>query len=107
MTFLRSWVKVMSEFIQIGALIEKENGLAAYGDISNSDGVIYALLENGRSNDLFSEKQFGEFGEAAILTLVVDAKQKNQVLEDLAKNLGLNEKDQGFVFEETTLLKCS
>jgi hypothetical protein len=64
-------------------------------------------LENGRSNDLFSEKQFGEFGEAAILTLVIDAKQKNQVLEDLAKSLGLNEKDQGFVFEETALLKCS
>jgi hypothetical protein len=97
----------MAEYIQIGALIEKDNGLDAYGDISKSDGVIYALLETGRSNDLFSEKQFGEFGEAAVLTLVVDAKQKNQVLEDLAKNLGLNEKSEGFVFEETALLKCS
>ena len=97
----------MAEYIQIGALIEKDNGLVAYGDISKSDGVIYALLETGRSNDLFSEKQFGEFGEAAILTLIVDAQQKNQVLEDLAKNLGLNEKDQGLVFEETALLKCS
>ena len=97
----------MAEYIQIGALIEKDNGLDAYGDISKSDGVIYALLETGRSNDLFSEKQFGEFGEAAVLTLVVDAKQKNQVLEDLAKNLGLNEKGEGIVFEETALLKCS
>ena len=97
----------MAEYIQIGAKIEKDNGLDAYGDISKSDGVIYALLETGRSNDLFSEKQFGEFGEAAVLTLVVDAKQKNQVLEDLAKNLGLNEKGEGFVFEETALLKCS
>tara|TARA_B100000768_G_scaffold180999_1_gene202497 strand:+ start:247 stop:540 length:294 start_codon:yes stop_codon:yes gene_type:complete len=97
----------MAEYIQIGALIEKDNGLDAYGDISKSDGVIYALLETGRSNDLFSEKQFGEFGEAAVLTLVVDAKQKNQVLENLAKNLGLNEKGEGFVFEETALLKCS
>ena len=97
----------MAEYIQIGALIEKDRGLAAYGDISKSDGVIYALLETGRSNDLFSEKQFGEFGEAAILTLVVVAKQKNQVIEDLAKNLGLNEADEGFVFEETVLLKCS
>lgn len=104
---MRSWVRVMAEYIQIGALIEKDNGLDAYGDISKSDGVIYALLETGRSNDLFSEKQFGEFGEAAVLTLVVDAKQKNQVLEDLAKNLGLNEKGEGFVFEETALLKCS
>jgi hypothetical protein len=105
--FLRSWVEVMAEYLQIGALIEKENGLTAYDDISNSNGVIYAILETGRSNDLFSEKQFGEFGEAAILTLVIEAKQKNQILEDLARNLGLNEKDQGLVFEETTLLKCS
>ncbi len=97
----------MAEYIQIGALIEKDNGLNAYDDISNSNGVIYAILETGRSNDLFSEKQFGEFGEAAILTLVIEAKQKNQILEDLAKNLGLNEKDQGLVFEETALLKCS
>ena len=97
----------MAKYTQIGALVEKSIGLDAYLKISKSDGVIYAFLETGRSNDLFSEKQFGEFGEAAILTLVIEAKQKNQILEDLAKNLGLNEKDQGLVFEETALLKCS
>ena len=97
----------MANYLQIGALIEKDNGLTAYSDVANSDGVIYAFLETGRSSDLFSEKQFGEFGEAAILTLIVDAQQKNQILENLAKNLGLNEKDQGLVFEETALLKCS
>ena len=68
----------MAEYLQIGALIEKDNGLTAYDDISNSNGVIYAILETGRSNDLFSEKQFGEFGEAAILTLVIEAKQKTK-----------------------------
>ena len=46
---------------------------------------LYAFLETGRSNDLFSEKQFGEFGEAAILTMVVEAKEKNNVLERLTK----------------------
>ena len=97
----------MAKYIQIGALVEKEHGLEAYNNVSTSNGVVYAFLETGRSNDLFSEKQFGEFGEAAILTLIVDAKQKNQILENLAKNLGLNEKDQGLVFEETALLKCS
>ena len=97
----------MAKYIQIGALVEKEHGLEAYNNVSTSNGVVYAFLETGRSNDLFSEKQFGEFGEAAILTLIVDAEQKNQILESLAKNLGLNEKDQGLVFEETALLKCS
>ena len=71
----------MGKHIQIGALVEKEQGLSAYNDISSSKGVLYAFLETGRSNDLFSEKQFGEFGEAAILTMVVEAKEKSNGLE--------------------------
>ena len=67
----------MSKYTQIGALVEKEDGLRAYNDISNSHGALYAFLETGRSDDLYSEKQFGEFGEAAILSMVVEANEKN------------------------------
>jgi hypothetical protein len=97
----------MANYIQIGALVEKEHGLEAYHEISTSTGVIYAFLETGRSNDLFLEKQFGEFGEAAILTMIVEAKQKNQVLENLAKSLKVDQSGDGIVFEATKILKCS
>ena len=97
----------MGKHIQIGALVEKENGLSAYNDISSSKGVVYAFLETGRSNDLFSEKQFGEFGEAAILTMVVEAKEKNNVLERLVQSLNIDQSGEGLVFEETDLLKVS
>ena len=97
----------MAEYIQIGALVEKEHGLEAYNNVSTSNGVIYAFLETGRSNDLFSEKQFGEFGEAAILTMIVEAKQKSQVLENLAKSLKIDKSGDGVVFEAIELLKCS
>ena len=97
----------MGKHIQIGALVEKERGLSAYGDISSSKGVLYAFLETGRSNDLFSEKQFGEFGEAAILTMVVEAKEKDNVLNRLVKSLNIDKNGEGLVFEETTLLKVS
>ena len=97
----------MGKHIQIGALVEKEHGLSAYNDISSSKGVLYAFLETGRSNDLFSEKQFGEFGEAAILTMVVEAKEKNDVLERLIQSLNIDEKGEGLVFEETDILKVS
>ena len=70
-------------------------------------GVVYAFLETGRSNDLFSEKQFGEFGEAAVITMIVEAKQKNYVLENLAKSLRIDNIEEGFVFESTALLRCS
>jgi hypothetical protein len=97
----------MAGYIQIGALVEKEHGLEAYHNVSTSKGVVYAFLETGRSNDLFSEKQFGEFGEAAIITMIVDAKQKSHVLENLAKSLKIDASEEGFVFESTFILRCS
>ena len=97
----------MGKHIQIGALVEKEHGLSAYNDISSSKGVLYAFLETGRSNDLFSEKQFGEYGEAAILTMVVEAKEKNNVLERLIQSLNIDANGEGLVFEETDILKVS
>ena len=96
----------MAKYIQIGALVEKEHGLEAYHNISASNGVIYAFLETGRSNDLFSENQFGVFGEAAIITMIVEAKQKSHVLENLAEKLKIDNVEEGFVFESTALLRC-
>ena len=97
----------MGKHSQIGALVEKEHGLSAYNDISSSKGVLYAFLETGRSNDLFSEKQFGEFGEDAILTMVVEAKEKDNVLGRLVKSLNIDANGEGLVFEETDILKVS
>ena len=97
----------MADYIQIGALVEKDHGLKAYGDISNLKGVLYAFLETGRSDDLFSEKQFGEFGEAAILSMVVEAKEKDNVLDRLVKSLNIDKNSEELVFEETTILKVS
>ena len=97
----------MDKHIQIGALVKKENGLSAYDGISNSNGVLYAFLETGRSDDLYSEKQFGEFGEAAILSMVVEANEKNNVLDRLVKSLNIDKNGEGLVFEETSLLKVS
>ena len=97
----------MGKHIQIGALVEKEHGLSAYNDISSSKGVLYTFLETGRSNDLFSEKQFGEFGEAAILTMLVETKEKNNVLERLVQSLNIDANGEGLVFEETDILRVS
>ena len=97
----------MGKHIQIGALVKKEHGLSAYDDISSSKGVLYAFLETGRSNDLFSEKQFGEFGEAAILSMVVEVNEKSNVLDRLVKSLNLDKNGEGLVFEETAILKVS
>ena len=95
----------MASYVEIGALVEKEVGLKAYHEMYQLNGVEYAFLETGRSNDLFAEKQFGEFGEAAILTLVVERKQKDSIIKKLSSNLGLQSQSQGLVYEEKPLKK--
>ena len=52
-------------------------------------------------------QQFGEFGEAAILSMVVEAKEKDNVLDRLVKSLNLDKNGEGLVFEETAILKVS
>jgi len=39
--------------------------------------------------------------------MIVEAKQKSHVLENLAENLKTDDSEEGFIFESTALLRCS
>ena len=90
----------MEKFVEIGALVAKSVGDAVYEKIYKLDGVEYIILETGRSKDLFSDRQFGEFGEAALLSVVVKSKNKDDVFSQLFELLGLDEASVGLMFEE-------
>ena len=90
----------MEEFVEIGALVAKSVGDAVYEKIYTLDGVEYVILESGRSNDLFSDRQFGEYGEAALLSVVVKSKNKDDVFAQIFELLGLDEATLGLMFEE-------
>ena len=45
--------------------------------------------ETGRSNDLFASRQFGEFGEAALMTVIAQSAKKDQVLAKCMMFCGL------------------
>ena len=90
----------MQEFVEIGALVAKSVGDGVYEKIYNLDGVEYVFLETGRSNDLFSDRQFGEYGEAALLSVVVKSKEKDDVFSQIFELLGLDEASVGLMFEE-------
>ena len=90
----------MEEFVEIGALVAKSVGDGVYEKIYNLDGVEYVFLETGRSNDLFSDRQFGEYGEAALLSVVVKSKEKDDVFNQIFELLGLDEASVGLMFEE-------
>ena len=95
----------MEEFVEIGALVAKSVGDGVYEKIYNLDGVEYVFLETGRSNDLFSDRQFGEYGEAALLSLVVKSEEKDDVFSQIFELLGLDEASVGLMFEEKPITR--
>ena len=93
----------MTKYVEIGALVEKNACDDSYEEIYKLEGVEYVVVEAGRSNDLFSERQFGEFGEAAILTVIADSKKKDAILGRLYELLGMDESSVGLIYEEKFL----
>ena len=55
------------------------------------------FLETGRSHDLFEERQFGEFGEASILSIIVNEEDQQNIFIKVYEHAGLNQRDQGII----------
>ena len=60
----------------------------------------YVVLETGRSNDLFASRQFGEFGEAALMTVIAQSAKRDQVLTKMYDVLGIGEASVGLIYED-------
>ena len=90
----------MGKFVEIGALVEKDACDRAYEKIYNLDGAEYVVLETGRSNDLFARRQFGEFGEAALMTIIAQSAKRDQVLTKMYNVLGIGEASVGLIYED-------
>ena len=90
----------MNKLVAIGVLIEKNLGMSKFQEISEFKGVEYAFVETGRSNDLFQDRQFGQFGEASIITMIVQNKFKDEVMQSLANHLDVLNSQNGLIFEE-------
>ena len=57
-------------------------------------------METGRSNDLFASRQFGEFGEAALMTIIAQSAKRDQVLTKMYDVLGIGEASVGLIYED-------
>ena len=94
-------------YVEIGALVQKSVGNDALHKIIDCKGVEYAIMETGRSNDLFDERQFGDFGEAAIISVIVKEDAKDEVMRTLHNYCNLEHSSEGLVFSEQPLIKTS
>ena len=94
-------------FIELGSMLSLKVGKAVYDELEKDDRVTYVFLETGRSNDLFEERQFGSFGEAAVLTVIVDKKNEKDVFEKIYETSKLNQEDNGIQYTVSSLTKTS
>ena len=93
----------MAKFFELGAVVEKSVCDSAYESVYNLPGVEYVTVESGRSNYLFVERQFGEFGEAAIMTAIVSEAKTDGVISKLYELLQCDKPHGGFIFQKRRL----
>ena len=93
--------------VEIIALVEKDYGQKILEEMNSVPGVLQILNAAGRSDDLFEDKQFGTFGEAAIVTIVADDKQKEKIFDKIFNLCDLKNKNNGLVLMTKSQLKLS
>ena len=93
--------------VEIGALLSKDFGQKALETLSDFEGVKSVSVETGRSSDLFEEKQFGTFGEAAIVSIIADASRKDKVFDALYELCELDGHQSGLVFMTPEIIKST
>ena len=94
-------------FIELGSMLSLKVGKAVYEELEKDDRVTYVFLETGRSNDLFEDRQFGAFGEAAVLTVIVDKKDEKEIFEKIHETSRLSREDNGIQYTSSSLVKTS
>ena len=94
-------------FMELGSMLSLKVGKAVYDELEKDERVSYVFLEAGRSNDLFEERQFGSFGEAAVLTVIVEKKDEKNIFEKIYEISKLSQEDNGIQYTVSSLTKTS
>ena len=84
--------------VEMGSMLSLNSGVKVYDALKDNDKVIYIFIETGRSNDLFDDKQFGEFGEASILTVIVEDVDEDEIFSEIYEAANLDKEDGGIIY---------
>ena len=93
--------------VEIIALVEKNYGQKILEEMNSTPGILQIFNAAGRSDDLFENKQFGDFGEAAIVTIIAEDKQKEKIFDRVFNLCDLKNKNNGMVLMTKSQLKLS
>jgi hypothetical protein len=94
-------------YIELGALVHKAQTDLILEALGNHLAVAVAFVAGGRSNDLFEKKEFGDYGEASIITVIADESSAAEILDLLHSVSGLATSAEGVVFSGKSIARCS
>ena len=94
-------------FVELGALVHKAHTDIILEALGNHPAVVVAFVAGGRSNDLFEDKEFGDYGEASIITVISEEDSSGKVLDLIHSVSGLQQSAEGIVFAGKPLVRCS
>ena len=83
---------------EIVAMVHKDYGQKVIDTMHNDNGIESIIVAYGRSSDLFEDKQFGEFGEAAYITILTNEEYKEAIFSKLFDICDLKTKHTGIIF---------
>ena len=93
--------------IELGALIHKAHTELVLEGLANHSSVVVAFVAGGRSNDLFEYREFVDYGEASIVTVIADESAADEILGLLHSVCGLESSREGIVFAGKPLVRTS
>ena len=91
--------------VEISALVHKDCGPQVLEEMAELEGIKSIFVESARSDDLFEDKQFGEFGEAAVITVIVHKENKDSVFDALYASCQLQNTPQGLIIMAENVIK--
>ena len=94
-------------YIEMGAMLSLAAANRVLEALKSDKGTLFAFMESGRSNDLFEDKQFGEYGEAGFLTIIVDKQLQTETFENIYEAANLTNDNVGLIFLGRQILQVS
>ena len=91
--------------VEIAALVHKDCGQEVLEQMAELDGVRSIFVETARSDDLFEDKQFGEFGEAAIITVIAKNEHRDDIFNSLYTACQLHNTAHGIILMAENVVK--
>ena len=83
--------------VEIGLITSLASGQRIYNALADDEEIQMIFMEKARSDAPFVERQFGEFGETAVITIISEEEKYEGVSRKLFKLGDLGHSENGII----------